>query len=111
MSSSLGVPLKLHKIKVWLYIDGYNFKLVLLEINQDFIHEEKYRRFKLPIDPHFRPVPIFIEKTKQFANWVNWILLKAPANDSTEVEKNQFYYRLKAVIEEVPFHDMLMVMG
>ena len=35
----------------------------------------------------------------------------APTNDSSEDEKDQFYSSLKTVVEQVPTHDVLVVMG
>ena len=35
----------------------------------------------------------------------------APTNDSSEDTKDQFYYILKTVVERVPNHDVLVVMG
>ena len=35
----------------------------------------------------------------------------APANDSSEDEKDQFYYSLKIAVEGVPTHDVLVVMS
>ena len=35
----------------------------------------------------------------------------APTNDSSEDEKDQFYYSLKTVVKRVPTHDVLVVMG
>ena len=35
----------------------------------------------------------------------------APTNDSSEDEKDQFYSSLKTVVEQVPTHYVLLVMG
>ena len=35
----------------------------------------------------------------------------APTYDSSEYEKDQFYRSLKTVVEQVPTHDVLVVMG
>ena len=35
----------------------------------------------------------------------------APTNDSSKDEKNQFYSSLKTVVEQVPTHDVLVVMS
>ena len=35
----------------------------------------------------------------------------APTNDSSEDEKDQFSYSSKTVVEGVPTHDVLVVMG
>ena len=35
----------------------------------------------------------------------------AQTNDSSEDERNQFYYSLKALAEGVPTHDVLVMMG
>ena len=35
----------------------------------------------------------------------------APTNDASEDEKDQFYYSLKTVVEEVPTNDVLVVIG
>ena len=35
----------------------------------------------------------------------------APTNDSSEDEKDQFYSNLKTAVEQVPTHDVLIVVG
>ena len=41
----------------------------------------------------------------------NCVQCFAPTNDSSEDEKDQFYSSLKTVVEQVPTHDVLVVMG